>query len=365
MARLFPSFAFALTLVAHLQPALAKEQPGAPTLFVTASGNSVHAVWATGAGGTPTSYVVYVGTSPGASDFLAQDVGLVTSGTGVLPNGTYYVRVAAINAQGSATSDEVTLLVGVNVAAPGPPSRLSLSVTGSTVSLSWASPETGGPVSSYVIEAGSSPGASNLARMDSGTTATTFSAGGVSPGVYFVRVRARGAGGTSGPSNEAIAAVGAAPGLLRFHDGDPGVPGDGHFVSATGGMWPTEFELDPPFSLAGVTNGVYVWLFLPGNSTLLQNVGFQIEAARGGCSTAVGSSGAGPISTISVNGVTGVQAVALQSTLVEVLSHVNMTNPGCGFTMADLHVHGLTLFTGSDPFYALSLDAAAMQAAGQ
>ena len=70
------------------------------------------------------------------------------------------------------------------------------------MTLTWEAPASGGPPLSYSIEAGSVPGAANLANFSTGNTATSYGTGGVPPGTYFVRVRATTAQGTSAASNE-------------------------------------------------------------------------------------------------------------------------------------------------------------------
>jgi predicted phage tail protein len=71
--------------------------------------------------------------------------------------------------------------------------------------LTWS--PAGGAVSSYVIEAGSAPGRSDLASFSTGTTAASFFATSVPAGTYFVRVRAASVGGAGPPSNEVTAIV--------------------------------------------------------------------------------------------------------------------------------------------------------------
>jgi predicted phage tail protein len=89
------------------------------------------------------------------------------------------------------------------------------------VPLNGTAPPTGGAPTSYVIEVGSSAGLSNLVVFDTGNTLASFSTIGVGSGAYFVRVRARNAAGTSGPSNEFIVIVGGGPGPCT---GPPGTP---------------------------------------------------------------------------------------------------------------------------------------------
>jgi hypothetical protein len=119
--------------------------------------------------------------------------------------------VRARNSDGaSAASNEVVVIVGGGPCAgpPGPPSGLTAPVSGSSVALSWTAPASGCAPTAYVVEAGSTPGSSNMANFTIGSTATTFSAAGVPAGAYYVRVRAANGSGAGGPSNEVIVTVG-------------------------------------------------------------------------------------------------------------------------------------------------------------
>ncbi len=72
---------------------------------------------------------------------------------------------------------------------PGAPSGLTATVSGRTVTLSWAAPASGATPTGYLLEAGSSPGAANLASFATGLV-PSIAVGGVADGIYFVRVRA-------------------------------------------------------------------------------------------------------------------------------------------------------------------------------
>jgi hypothetical protein len=90
-------------------------------------------------------------------------------------------------------------------AAPAAPTAFTLTGnSGGTLSFAW---NVSADATTYVIEAGSTPGAVNLASSNLGSTATSFTATNVGAGVYYVRLRAQNACGTSGASNEVTLVV--------------------------------------------------------------------------------------------------------------------------------------------------------------
>ena len=103
-------------------------------------------------------------------------------------------------------------LAMTSIVAPVAPANLSSSISGNVVTLTWLaplSPETD-QATSFVVEAGSAPGLANLASVPTIGSATSYSAGGVPVGTYYVRVRAVNGGGISPPSNEIVLQVGVA-----------------------------------------------------------------------------------------------------------------------------------------------------------
>jgi hypothetical protein len=198
-----------------IEPAPPGPQAPAPPTNLTASvlGPTITLAWNPSAGAT--SYRLRAGSSAGASNVFDGDIGNLIGLTAVAGAGTYFVRVHAVGPGGeSGPSNEVRIDVGGGCPAPLPPTGLQANVIGSTVILTW---NAAAGATSYVIEAGSAPNASNLANFDTGNAATNFTALQVPAGLYFVRVRGRNACGTDGASNEIAVIVGGstAPGI-RF-----------------------------------------------------------------------------------------------------------------------------------------------------
>jgi subtilisin family serine protease len=193
--------------------ALAPLQPPGPPVNLTASatGAMVTVTWQPPAGGRAAEYIVEAGSQPGTADVFNGTVGASLTASGAVPPGTYYLRARARNAAGSSPpSNEASVTVtSTGGIPPGEPQSLVSSVTGPTISISWAPPAGGGPVASYTVEAGSAPGLANLYAGSVGAGTTSISAN-APPGTYYIRVRARNAGGISGPSNEVTAIVGSA-----------------------------------------------------------------------------------------------------------------------------------------------------------
>ena len=161
--------------------------------------------WGPGQGSGPRIYILEAGSREGAADLVVAPMTTTSTIAPNVPDGIYFVRVQASNASGnSAPSNEVQVRVGCS-ATPAPPTGLVTNVSGANVGVTWTA---SAGARSYVLEVGSASGAANL-----GTTpvnGTSMAAANVPNGIYYLRVKATNRCGTSGPSNEAIAAVGVA-----------------------------------------------------------------------------------------------------------------------------------------------------------
>lgn len=213
---------------------------GAPSrprnLNGTVNENLVSFTWASPVAGAVAGYQIEAGSAPGLANLAVLRLGVTSSFSVTAPNGSYYVRLRAGNAQGlSSASNEVFLTAGPVSA--GPPQSLTVDVIGNTVRLSWAPPTTGGAATSYLLEAGSASTLSNIATLPVAGTALTVP--GVPNGTYFVRVRGVNRAGV-GPSSEEVSfTVGGPPPEL------PGAP-SGLVAAVTGSS--VSLAWSPPVS---------------------------------------------------------------------------------------------------------------------
>ena len=174
---------------------------GPPVNFsATASGSDITLNWGPPQVGAAASYIIEAGSQTGASNLTSFNTGstATTFSTGGVPQGVYFIRAKAVNGgETSPASNEVILTVG---ACTGPPPFVTLlSFQGGpnhAVTLQWpASPG----ATDYILEAGTARGLSDLAVIDLGSAATVFRTTGVTPGTYYVQIRAKNACGTSPP----------------------------------------------------------------------------------------------------------------------------------------------------------------------
>jgi hypothetical protein len=182
----------------------------APTgVSASVTGNTVVLSWSTPAGCAPTNYIIQAGSAPGLSNLANFSTGSAATSftaTGV-GAGTYYLRlISAAGGAVSAPSTEVAFAVGGCGSSPDVPTNLRAIVTGSTVALAWDAPGGVCPATSYVLQAGSSSGLSNLAN--SPVVGTALTAVGVGNGTYYIRVIAVNAIGQSAASSEIVVTIG-------------------------------------------------------------------------------------------------------------------------------------------------------------
>jgi hypothetical protein len=187
----------------------------APTnLSSLVQGTTVTLGWGVPPGSQPTSYVIEAGSSAGASNITTFDTRSTATGltVGNVPPGTYFVRVRGKDgASVGPASNEVTVVVtGVSVAPdPCQPRDLSATVVGSDVALGWVEPPGAGDQCGsdrYLIQAGSSPGVTDLVQVSTIGLIPSYFASELAPGTYYVRVRSQGAS-LSEASNEIVVTV--------------------------------------------------------------------------------------------------------------------------------------------------------------
>jgi hypothetical protein len=200
------SQAEAFSIVQQHRTGTTPSVPSVPlNLQATVAGNQLTVSWAAPSMGAPIStYLLGAGSGPGLTNVFSGAVGSITVISAVVPNGTYYLRVAAQNVAGvgPATADVVAT---VGPVAPGAPRNLNAVVAGSLVTVSWLPPDTGGAVVTYVVQAGSGSGLADIFNGALGPV-TTISAN-AAAGTYYLRVLAQGPGGMSPPSTEVVASV--------------------------------------------------------------------------------------------------------------------------------------------------------------
>jgi hypothetical protein len=190
--------------------------PTAPTnLSASVSGLAVTLSWGASAN-SPTQYILQAGFAPGQTAITVPISGSTTTFSASAGAGTYYVRVVAVNADGtSAPSNEITVVLTSGCAAPSPPLNLRAIIRGTEAFIFWRQPQAGTP-SGYTLQAGGAVGQTFAQYPTGGTTLNAN----VGSGVYFIRVIANSPCGNSAASNELQVSF---PGnTVRVADPDPG-----------------------------------------------------------------------------------------------------------------------------------------------
>lgn len=191
-----------ITQGAETPPADAPQAPVGLTGTVGDDGMATASWIPASTGAAPTHYVVEVGSVTGDRDLLVAPVGLLTTVSGPLPTGRYFLRVRAVNAAGAGpASNEISLLV------PGPPAPPD------NVSATWFDPSTlvlrwNAIGSSYIVEAGRAPGVSDVGAVTTTTRELRIPRAVLPDGLYYLRVKAVNETGVSAPSVDVPVGVG-------------------------------------------------------------------------------------------------------------------------------------------------------------
>jgi hypothetical protein len=201
--------------VASFRPFRPKESLlSAPlSLELETEGTNVRLSWSVPEIGTPSRYMVEVGTDEGLTNVarFIVDASSTTFERTRVPPGTYFARVRGIDDQGpGAPSISVSLImtdIGRCIIGASAPALRTATVSGSVVSLAWTSPSVGRPVDRYVVGVGSRPQAVDIGIIYTESADRSYTTAAV-PGVYFVRVAGINGCGIGVASNEVAVVVG-------------------------------------------------------------------------------------------------------------------------------------------------------------
>jgi glucose/arabinose dehydrogenase len=181
--------------------------PTAPTLSSLVNGASVRLSWTRVAGAR--SYRIEAGSATGQANLVNTDLGNVDAFEGVVPPGTYFVRVRTVGASGtSGPSNERRLDIATTAActtAPPVPQGFAGQTGGLFVNIAW---QPSFAATGYVLDVGTSSGVTQVSAPVGNVTA--FQAP-VPTGTYFTRVRAVNACGSSAASSEIVLTAACSP----------------------------------------------------------------------------------------------------------------------------------------------------------
>lgn len=152
--------------------------------------------------------------------------------------------------------------------------------------------------------------------------------------------------------------------FLAFAEGNPGRPGDGMTITATGGQL-GGFEFLPPIPLSGNTDGLTFTVFLPPGLPTLKSLSFNVISLKppGPCQVSFGGGGGFVTNKVMLNGVQGSSVNMSQADLDSLVRGANLFNPGCNLTIDDIYLAKIYLATdnaGGPPMNITTLDAAAI-----
>jgi hypothetical protein len=171
--------------------------PPSELTVVSIAGNDVTLRWLPPTGSVAaTGYVLEGGAAPGSVLGSLPIQGPASTVTFPAPTGIFFVRLhATVDGVRSLPSNEIVIRVGVPLPPSAPTGLLGLA-DGSTLSLVWQNPSTGGAPTGIILDVtGSVTDSFPLPLSD------RFTFAGVPAGTYNLAVRAFNTGGISGPSN--------------------------------------------------------------------------------------------------------------------------------------------------------------------
>jgi hypothetical protein len=176
--------------------------PGPPQALSSAvTGQLVQLNWLPPSGGGQQEYILEAGSRSGVTDIVSITLPNAPVFSVIAPAGNYYVRARARNGCGSsAPSNEILVSVGGCVVPPAP-ANFRFTRAGSVVTLAWSGSL---GASDYLLEVGSSAGASNLLILPLPAGPISASA---PPGTYYARVRGRNGCGAGSASNELVVTI--------------------------------------------------------------------------------------------------------------------------------------------------------------
>lgn len=167
----------------------------------------------------PTAAVQAVYQAPGSARVTWQTTNAVSAtlnGASVAVNGSTTVAIGATttftlvarSASGATATASATATVPTTTSAPSAPVNMTSSVSGTSVTLRWQRPLSGGAPTTYLLYISTTPWGTNVLKAHSVGNVLSFGAT-LPRGTYYARVRARNAYGTSTSSNQTTFRIGS------------------------------------------------------------------------------------------------------------------------------------------------------------